>query len=226
MRQRHLREAALARHLPDALLVRGTGRTDFQNGDPRAQYESLFGRLLKLPESTLVYPAHDYKGDMVSTIGEEKAFNPRLQVKSMDEAIEWVRRCPDPMPGEEAEIEIRPVFEAEDFGAEFTPTGVDKLQHYKGERPIFDLYNIDTEIERALAQPNVVAVAASIFGPQMLAMMPIAAHMPVLRSMTDAATRAGGDAACYDAPSCAIAYVFVQHQASSRQCERSTAQSS
>ena len=43
------------------------------------------------------------------------------QVKSMDEAIEWVRRCPDPMPGEEAEIEIRPVFEAEDFGAEFTP---------------------------------------------------------------------------------------------------------
>jgi hypothetical protein len=43
------------------------------------------------------------------------------QVKSMDEAIEWVRRCPDPMPGEEAEIEIRPVFEAEDFGQEFTP---------------------------------------------------------------------------------------------------------
>jgi hypothetical protein len=43
------------------------------------------------------------------------------QVKSMDEAVEWVRRCPDPMPGEEAEIEIRPVFEAEDFGAEFTP---------------------------------------------------------------------------------------------------------
>jgi hypothetical protein len=43
------------------------------------------------------------------------------QVKSMDEAIAWVRRCPDPMPGEEAEIEIRPVFEAEDFGAELTP---------------------------------------------------------------------------------------------------------
>ena len=43
------------------------------------------------------------------------------QVKSMDEAVEWVRRCPDPMPGEEAEIEIRPIFEAEDFGAEFTP---------------------------------------------------------------------------------------------------------
>ena len=71
----------------DTLLIRGTGRTDFQNGDPRAQYESLFGRLLKLPETTLVYPAHDYKGDTVSTIGEEKAFNPRLQVKSVDEYV-------------------------------------------------------------------------------------------------------------------------------------------
>src|SRR5438045_475480 len=71
----------------DTLLIRGTGRTDFQNGDPRQQYESLFGRLLKLPESTLVYPAHDYKGDTVSTIGEEKAFNPRLQVKSVDDYV-------------------------------------------------------------------------------------------------------------------------------------------
>jgi glyoxylase-like metal-dependent hydrolase (beta-lactamase superfamily II)/rhodanese-related sulfurtransferase len=72
----------------DTLLIRGTGRTDFQNGDPRSQYESIFGRLLKLPEATLVYPAHDYKGDTVSTIGEEKAFNPRLQVKSVDEYVE------------------------------------------------------------------------------------------------------------------------------------------
>ena len=72
----------------DTLLIRGTGRTDFQNGDPRAQYESLFGRLLKLPEPTLVYPAHDYKGDTVSTIGEEKAYNPRLQVKSVDQYVE------------------------------------------------------------------------------------------------------------------------------------------
>src|SRR5215212_3790592 len=72
----------------DTLLIRGTGRTDFQNGDPRAQYESIFGRLLKLPESTLVYPAHDYKGDTVSTIGEEKAFNPRLQVNSVDDYVE------------------------------------------------------------------------------------------------------------------------------------------
>src|SRR6188472_3450357 len=69
----------------DTLLIRGTGRTDFQNGDPRAQYESIFNRLLKLPDQTLVYPAHDYKGETVSTIGEEKAYNPRLQVKSADE---------------------------------------------------------------------------------------------------------------------------------------------
>jgi sulfur dioxygenase len=69
----------------DTLLIRGTGRTDFQNGDPRAQFESIFGRLLKLPDTTLVYPAHDYKGDTVSTIGEEKAYNPRLQVGSADE---------------------------------------------------------------------------------------------------------------------------------------------
>jgi glyoxylase-like metal-dependent hydrolase (beta-lactamase superfamily II)/rhodanese-related sulfurtransferase len=72
----------------DTLLIRGTGRTDFQNGDPRRQYESIFGRLLKLPDATLVYPAHDYKGDTVSTIGEEKAYNPRLQVKSVEEYVE------------------------------------------------------------------------------------------------------------------------------------------
>lgn len=69
----------------DTLLIRGTGRTDFQNGDPRAQYDSIFNKLLKLPEDTLVYPAHDYKGDSVSTIGEERRFNPRLQVGSADE---------------------------------------------------------------------------------------------------------------------------------------------
>jgi sulfur dioxygenase len=72
----------------DTLLIRGTGRTDFQNGDPRQQYESIFGRLLKLPDATLVYPAHDYKGDTVSTIGEERVYNPRLQVKSAEEYVE------------------------------------------------------------------------------------------------------------------------------------------
>ncbi|WP_431302496.1 MBL fold metallo-hydrolase [Sediminicoccus sp. BL-A-41-H5] len=69
----------------DTLLIRGTGRTDFQNGDARAQYDSIFNRLLKLPDETLVFPAHDYKGDTVSTIGEERRHNPRLQVRSVEE---------------------------------------------------------------------------------------------------------------------------------------------
>ena len=71
----------------DTLLIRGTGRTDFQNGNPRAQYDSIFNKLLKLPDETLVFPAHDYKGETVSTIGEEKTFNPRLKVKSVDEYV-------------------------------------------------------------------------------------------------------------------------------------------
>jgi len=82
----------------DTLLIRGTGRTDFQNGDAGAQYESLFGKLLQLPEQTLVYPAHDYKGWTVSTIGEERAHNPRLQVRSKQEYIELMQglRLPSP----------------------------------------------------------------------------------------------------------------------------------
>lgn len=72
----------------DTLFIRGTGRTDFQSGDAGAQYESIWRKLLTLPEETLVYPGHDYKGDSVSTIGEEKRFNPRLQVGSKSEYIE------------------------------------------------------------------------------------------------------------------------------------------
>ena len=82
----------------DTLLIRGTGRTDFQNGSARAQYDSIFNRLLKLPEETLVFPAHDYKGDTVSTIGEEKRYNPRLQVKSVDEYIELMANLNLPNP--------------------------------------------------------------------------------------------------------------------------------
>jgi sulfur dioxygenase len=82
----------------DTLLIRGTGRTDFQNGDPRAQYDSLFNKLLKLPDDTLVYPAHDYKGDTVSTIGEEKRFNPRLQVKSIDQYVDLMSSLNLPNP--------------------------------------------------------------------------------------------------------------------------------
>jgi glyoxylase-like metal-dependent hydrolase (beta-lactamase superfamily II) len=72
----------------DTLLINGTGRTDFQNGNSKDAYNSLFNRLLKLPEETLVYPAHDYKGEKVSTIGKEKKFNPRLQVNNVEEYIE------------------------------------------------------------------------------------------------------------------------------------------
>ena len=82
----------------DTLLIRGTGRTDFQNGDPRAQYNSIFGKLLRLPEETLLYPAHDYKGDTVSTIGEERARNPRLQVRSVDDYVELMNNLKLPNP--------------------------------------------------------------------------------------------------------------------------------
>ena len=72
----------------DTLLINGTGRTDFQNGNAKDAYNSIFNKLLKLPEDTLLYPAHDYKGEKVSTIGKEKKFNPRLQVSSVDEYID------------------------------------------------------------------------------------------------------------------------------------------
>ncbi|MBS0532242.1 MAG: MBL fold metallo-hydrolase [Proteobacteria bacterium] len=82
----------------DTLLIRGTGRTDFQNGSARAQYDSIFNRLLKLPDETMVFPAHDYKGDTVSTIGEEKRYNPRLQVRSIDDYIELMGNLKLPNP--------------------------------------------------------------------------------------------------------------------------------
>ena len=72
----------------DTLLINGTGRTDFQNGSSKDAYNSIFNRLLKLPDETLLYPAHDYKGETVSTIGKEKISNPRLQVKNVDEYID------------------------------------------------------------------------------------------------------------------------------------------
>jgi sulfur dioxygenase len=71
----------------DTLLIRGTGRADLQGGDAAAHYDSLFNKLLKLPDETLVYPAHDYKGETVSTIGEERQYNPRLKVGSKAEYV-------------------------------------------------------------------------------------------------------------------------------------------
>jgi len=72
----------------DTLLINGTGRTDFQNGNPVEQYHSLFDKILKLPEKTLVYPAHDYNGNQVSSIQEQKKNNPRLQVNSAEQYAE------------------------------------------------------------------------------------------------------------------------------------------
>ena len=72
----------------DTLLINGTGRTDFQNGSSKDAYNSLFNKLLKLPEETILYPGHDYNGKKFSTIGNEKKFNPRLQVDSVDQYIE------------------------------------------------------------------------------------------------------------------------------------------
>ena len=82
----------------DTLLINGTGRTDFQNGNPIDQYHSLFDRLLKLPEKTLVFPAHDYKGNKSSTIGEQKKKNPRLQVNSAEQYVEIMNNLNLPHP--------------------------------------------------------------------------------------------------------------------------------
>ena len=72
----------------DTLLINGTGRTDFQNGNAKQQYDSIFNKLLKLPENTMVFPAHDYNGKKHSTIGSERKNNPRLQVNSVDQYVE------------------------------------------------------------------------------------------------------------------------------------------
>ncbi len=82
----------------DTLLIRGTGRTDLPGGDAVSAYESIFGRLLRLPDATLVYPAHDYNGQTVSTIGEERRHSPRLQARSRDEYVALMRRLRLPPP--------------------------------------------------------------------------------------------------------------------------------
>ena len=82
----------------DTLLIRGSGRTDLQNGDPIAAYHSLFDVLLRLPDETLVYPAHDYRGWTSSTIGEERAHNPRLQVASAAEYADIMSSLHLPSP--------------------------------------------------------------------------------------------------------------------------------
>ncbi|WP_440670783.1 MBL fold metallo-hydrolase [Candidatus Pelagibacter sp. HIMB1483] len=84
----------------DTLLINGTGRTDFQNGNAKDAYNSIFNKLLKLPDETLLYPAHDYKGEKVSTIGKEKKQNPRLQISSVDEYIDIMNNLDIKKPAE------------------------------------------------------------------------------------------------------------------------------
>ena len=82
----------------DTLLINGTGRTDFQNGNAKDAYNSIFNKLLKLPEKTLLYPAHDYNGEKMSTIGREKKFNPRLQIANESEYVEIMNNLNLPKP--------------------------------------------------------------------------------------------------------------------------------
>jgi sulfur dioxygenase len=82
----------------DTLLINGTGRTDFQNGNSKDAYDSIFNKLLTLPKETLLYPGHDYNGKKMSTIGNEKKFNPRLQVNSENEYEEIMNNLKLPKP--------------------------------------------------------------------------------------------------------------------------------
>lgn len=82
----------------DALFIRGCGRTDFQSGDPGVLFDMITKKLFSLPDDTLVYPGHDYQGRTVSTIFEEKNFNPRLANKTRQEFIEIMHQLNLPMP--------------------------------------------------------------------------------------------------------------------------------
>ncbi|NJK58844.1 MAG: MBL fold metallo-hydrolase [Pleurocapsa sp. SU_5_0] len=88
----------------DALFIRGCGRTDFQSGDAGTLYDSVTTRLFTLPDATLVYPAHDYRGQTVSTIGEEKSWNPRFVGRDRDNFIQFMNNLnlPDPQKMMEA----------------------------------------------------------------------------------------------------------------------------
>ena len=88
----------------DTLLIRGTGRADFAGGDPGAQYDSIVSKLFALPGETVVYPAHDYRGNAQSTIEEEKRFNPRLAGKSRAEYVQLMHELGLPLPDKIQEV--------------------------------------------------------------------------------------------------------------------------
>mgnify|MGYP003574653052 CR=1 FL=1 len=87
----------------DTLFIRGTGRADFQNGDPVQLYHSITDLLFALPDATQVWPGHDYKGRTSTTIGEEKRFNPRLAGKSLVEFVDIMNNLDLPAPKKLAE---------------------------------------------------------------------------------------------------------------------------
>lgn len=88
----------------DVILIGGTGRTDFAGGDSGQQYDSIVNKLFTLPDETLLYPAHDYRGNTVSTIGEEKANNPRIAGRSRQEYIDLMASIEFPLPGKIQEV--------------------------------------------------------------------------------------------------------------------------
>ncbi len=88
----------------DVILIQGTGRTDFAGGDSGEQYDSITEKLFSLPDATLVYPAHDYRGNTVSTIGEEKVRNPRIAGRTRQEYIDLMASIDFPLPGKIQEV--------------------------------------------------------------------------------------------------------------------------
>lgn len=87
----------------DSLLIRGCGRTDFQSGDAIALFDAVTQRLFTLPDATLVYPGHDYRGQTVSTIGEEKRWNPRFVGRGREEFQQLMNSLNLPSPQKMAE---------------------------------------------------------------------------------------------------------------------------
>jgi sulfur dioxygenase len=88
----------------DTLLIRGTGRSDFAGGDPGAQYDAITGKLFRLPDETLVFPAHDYRGNTSSTIGEEKRSNPRVAGRSREAYVDLMNNLGLPLPDKIQEV--------------------------------------------------------------------------------------------------------------------------
>lgn len=93
----------------DALLIRGCGRTDFQEGDPEILYRNVHSKIFTLPPDTLLYPAHDYKGQTVTTVDEERRLNPRL-TKTMGEFVEIMKNLNLSYPAQIGEWELRGSF--------------------------------------------------------------------------------------------------------------------